>query len=124
MGRFYSGDIEGKFWFAVQSSDDADFFGSKGYQPERLEYYFDKDHLDSVKEGITKCKETLGVYKEKMDEFFKALDYYSDKDLATYLDITENDAKKYLEWYARLELGEKILNSLEESGQCWFEAEC
>ena len=27
MGRYYTGDIEGKFWFAVQSSDDADFFG-------------------------------------------------------------------------------------------------
>ena len=22
MGRFYSGDIEGKFWFGVQDSDD------------------------------------------------------------------------------------------------------
>ena len=27
MGRYYSGDIEGKFWFAVQDSDDAEFFG-------------------------------------------------------------------------------------------------
>jgi hypothetical protein len=27
MGRYYNGDIEGKFWVAVQSSDDADFFG-------------------------------------------------------------------------------------------------
>ena len=23
MGRYYHGDIEGKFWFAVQSSQDA-----------------------------------------------------------------------------------------------------
>ena len=30
MGRYYNGDIEGKFWFAVQSSDDADFFGQQG----------------------------------------------------------------------------------------------
>ena len=29
MGRYYHGDIEGKFWFAVQSSQDADFFGSE-----------------------------------------------------------------------------------------------
>jgi hypothetical protein len=27
MGRYYTGDIEGKFWFAIQSSDDASFFG-------------------------------------------------------------------------------------------------
>ncbi len=43
MGRYYSGDIEGKFWFGVQSSDDADFFGVTGYAPETLEYYFEKD---------------------------------------------------------------------------------
>jgi hypothetical protein len=29
MGRYYHGDIEGKFMFGVQSSDDADFFGVK-----------------------------------------------------------------------------------------------
>jgi hypothetical protein len=27
MGRFYTGDIEGKFLFGVQSSNDAEFFG-------------------------------------------------------------------------------------------------
>jgi hypothetical protein len=26
MGRYYSGDIDGKFWFALQSSDCADRF--------------------------------------------------------------------------------------------------
>ena len=30
MGRYYNGDIEGKFLFAVQSSNDADFFGQRG----------------------------------------------------------------------------------------------
>jgi len=29
MGRFYSGDISGKFWFGVQNSDDASHFGLK-----------------------------------------------------------------------------------------------
>ena len=28
MGRHYDGDIEGKFWFAVQSSDDGEYFGA------------------------------------------------------------------------------------------------
>ena len=34
MGRYYSGDIEGKFWFALQSSDAADRFGVVGTQPK------------------------------------------------------------------------------------------
>ena len=41
MGRYYNGDIEGKFWFAVQSSDDADFFGQQG-EARFLNYYFDE----------------------------------------------------------------------------------
>ena len=28
MGRYYSGDIEGKFWFAVQSSTSPERFGA------------------------------------------------------------------------------------------------
>jgi hypothetical protein len=32
MGRFYSGDIEGKFWFGVQSSDDISNLVSCKYQ--------------------------------------------------------------------------------------------
>ena len=29
MGRYYRGDIEGKFLFGVQESNDADFFGTR-----------------------------------------------------------------------------------------------
>ena len=39
MGRYYSGDIEGKFWFGVQNSTDADFFGVQG-EPRFYHYYF------------------------------------------------------------------------------------
>ena len=33
MGRYYSGDIEGKMWFAVQNSSDWDYFGKEGNYP-------------------------------------------------------------------------------------------
>jgi len=37
MGRYYTGDIEGKFWFGTQSSDDATHFG---VNPEiQYDYY-------------------------------------------------------------------------------------
>ena len=37
MGRYYRGDINGKFWFGIQSSDDA---ACTGVNPEyRCEYY-------------------------------------------------------------------------------------
>lgn len=40
MGRYYSGDIEGKFWFAVQSSNAADRFGVSGNEPNFIQYHF------------------------------------------------------------------------------------
>ena len=69
MGRYYNGDIEGKFWVAVQSSDDADFFGVEGRPPnDYLEYGFDEDNLSNVKKGLDECLEELGKNKKILDD--------------------------------------------------------
>ena len=47
MGRYYDGDIEGKFMFAVQSSTAADRFGSEGFN-NYVDYYFDESHLGTI----------------------------------------------------------------------------
>ena len=60
MGRYYSGDIEGKFWFGVQSSDDASFFGGEMYEPNYIEYEFSKEDLKDIKKGIKP-----GTYQQK-----------------------------------------------------------
>ena len=134
MGRYYNGDIEGKFWFAVQSSDDADFFGQQG-QARFLDYYFDAEDLPKIEEGIKKCKDYLGSLLETLNKFFKENNGYTHKILADYLNehfsskdlptpkFTEQGVKHYLEWYARLELGNQILECVKEKGECQFEAE-
>lgn len=122
MGRYYTGDIEGKFVFGVQSSDDADFFGSAGYQPNYLNYYYESDEMPLVKEGIKKCKKELGDWKKVMDDFFKSVNGWNDQVIIEHgLDL--ETFKQKLEWYARLELGEKILKCLKEKGECSFQAE-
>ena len=93
MGRYYGGDIEGKFCFGVQDSGDADFFGVEGFQPHILEYYFEQEDLPKVLEGLVTCRKEL----EKNPD---------------------NE-----EWQARLELGEKIQWCIEDNGYCEFEAE-
>lgn len=118
MGRFYRGDIEGKFWFGVQSSNDADHFGFTGVRPYELEYYFDTNGIEDIKEGIDKCIKDLGEYKDKIEDFFKEHDYYSDEDLES-----AGIPTKMIEFYARLELGNKILKCVEENGVCEFTAE-
>jgi hypothetical protein len=122
MGRYYSGDINGRFWFCVQSSDDASFFGGEEIEPNYLEYYFDGSHKDDITLGIGKCLEALGEWKEKLDGFFREHDTYNEARLIE-AGIPVDKVNEFLVWYARLELGEKIRKCVEEKGECTFEAE-
>lgn len=123
MGRYYNGDIEGKFWFGVQDSNDADFFGVEGVEPSYLGYYFAKSDIPKVKKGITECRRELGDYERKFDKFFKKHNGYDDEQLAEALGVDVATMRIRLEWYARLRLGAKILKCLETMGQCYFKAE-
>jgi hypothetical protein len=118
MGRYYSGDIEGKFWFAVQSSNAADRFGVQGQTPEMLHYYFDKYDLPKLEAEIQRIEEFLGKDKQKLDELFETHGGWNDK-LLKENNITE----KQLSEYADLILGYKIHSSILENGQCSFDAE-
>jgi len=123
MGRYYSGDIEGKFWFAVQSSDDADNFGVEGTS-NYLGYYFDKeDNYQDVLKGLERCVKHLG--KNQFDKIHKAFSKggslyqgYSQEGLDK-AKIDENQLK----WYARWRLGNQIKECLDKQGYCSFEAE-
>jgi len=123
MGRYYNGDIDGKFWFAVQSSDDALFFGGVE-KPQEINYYFDKEEdTAKIKKGITKCLKVLGKYKGELDGFFGGKDSYNDKQLSIALEVREEKVKELLKWYARLELGLKIQKRVKDTGSCSFDAE-
>lgn len=123
MGRYYSGDINGKFWFGVQSSDDASFFGGEEIEPNYLEYHFDESHKDDIAFGIRECVELLGEQKDKLDAFFKQRDTYNQKTLVEELGLPAEKVDELLAWYARLELGLKIQACVEQSGECNFDAE-
>ena len=128
MGRYYTGDIDGKFMFGVQSSDDANFFGVEG-ESRSLDYYYGEDTLPSVEEGVKECEGVLGEYLKHIEQFFKENDSFNDERLAKYLtkslgkDVTEENTRFNLEWYARLELGREIRDCIKENDECNFEAE-
>jgi len=127
MGRHYNGDIEGKFWFAIQSSDDASFFGGEIIEPSEIDYQFNTERdMKTVEEGLKTCREKLGKNKDLLDEFFKDNNGYNNTMLADAFGWDDKQAREYLVWYARLELGEKIYKCLKESdeGTCSFTAEC
>ena len=123
MGRYISGDIETKLWFAVQPSDAADRFGVTGTQPETLEYWFREEDLESVEDEINSIIESLGKYKDLFDKFFNEKYSYNDEQLSKYLQVDEKETKKLLKEYADLELGIKIRDCIKENGECSFSAE-
>ena len=113
MGRYYSGDIEGKFWFAVQSSMAAERFGAKVEECEEDEHYmvfsFKKEDLPKVQAEIKNIKENLGivyVYDSKDD-----------------VELSEEDIANHLEEYADIGLGEKIEKCIIDGGECVFTGE-
>lgn len=119
MGRYYSGDIEGKFWFGLQASDSADRFGVSGVQPNILEYYYDESDLPIVEQEIADIEENLGDKLKVIEDFFATNNGYNDKMLQE-VGITEQELSEY----ADLGLGKKIRDCIIENGGCRFDAEC
>ena len=119
MGRYSSGDIEDKFWFALQSSDAADRFGVTGEQPSILTYYFDESDLEGVEAEIQNIEDSLGDKIKLIDKFCEERNGYNDQTLKEAGITTEE-----LSEYADLGLGKQIRDCIKENGYCTFEAEC
>jgi hypothetical protein len=118
MGRYYSGDIDGKFWFGLQSSDAADRFGQQGYEPGYISYSFTEEDLETVEEEIANIEKKLGDKIQKLDDFFASVSGYNDEDVHA-LGITQDEFSDY----ADLGLGIKIRDCIKENGECNFDAE-
>lgn len=114
MGRYYMGDIKGKFMFAVQSSTAADRFGSTYSEPNYVEYYFDEEQLDTIKEQL----DMLRPAYEKVDKFYSEIESFNREEMSEY-EITEQEMSDYADY----KLGEQILNCVLENGSCCFTAE-
>lgn len=127
MGRYYDGDIEGKFWFAIQDSTDADFFGGRRSQLEHsdgwVKYTFEGEDLNGVKKGLAVCNKELGEYREKLKEFFSNINGYNNEMIMTKYNLKDERVRELLEWYARRELGIEIRDCIKKNGSCRFTAE-
>jgi hypothetical protein len=118
MGRYYSGDINGKFWFAVQSSTAADRFGSSFYEPNYVCYSYSTHDLPACEAEVLDIEQFLGDKIAILDKFFSEAGGYRDDDLYK-LGITNYDLKEY----ADLLIGREIRDCIKENGECNFDAE-
>ena len=123
MGRWCSGSIDHKFWFAVQSSDAADRFGVTGHQPEELYYGFDQEDLPGVYQELSNIAKSLGSNLILLHKFFTDNTGYTDEKVAEYLNVELDVAKNLLKDYADFELGIEIAESVRTTGRCEFTAE-
>jgi len=124
MGRYYSGDIEGKFWFAVQSSDAADRFGVTGCEPNYMTYYYRKEDLPEVEAELDRIVKGLGENFNILENFFVNSRGYTNRMVAEATGI--NDEKMVghmISEYADYTLGVKIRDHLREYDECIFDAE-
>ena len=147
MGRHYDGDISGKFWFGIQSSNDAVHFGAEEIEPEPeythtgeeeeyqgdyIDYRISFANIDNTLDGIQECKRELGDELLRFTEFFNAHpNGYNEEMIAKYykkhFNKTIND--EFIRWfltiYARLGLGIQILVYFNENPEkdCIFTAE-
>ena len=123
MGRWCSGSIDHKFWVGIQSSDAADRFGVTGHQPEELYYYFDQEDLPDIYQELSNIRDKLGNNLVLLHKFFEENDSYADEKIAEYLNVEPNAIQNILKDYADFELGLKIANAVQTTGQCEFTAE-
>ena len=123
MGRWCSGSIDHKFWVGIQSSDAADRFGVTGHQPQELYYHFDEESLPGIYQELSNIATNLGSNLILLHKFFEENDSYSDEKVAEYLNVEPGGIQNILKDYADYELGLKIAEAVQTTGQCEFTAE-
>tara|TARA_R110000868_G_scaffold55690_3_gene173102 strand:+ start:3333 stop:3707 length:375 start_codon:yes stop_codon:yes gene_type:complete len=123
MGRYYNGDINGKFWFAVQDSNCADRFGKNGYynefdETDLIRYSFEKEDLKGVTDELKSIRKNMGDKYKVVKKFFEANNGYNHTMLGE-CGLTTHDISEY----ADLLIGRQIRDSIKSMGGCYFEGE-
>ena len=58
MGRYYTGDIEGKFMFAVQGSDAGERFGAHELDNHVIHYCIQREYYDDIVKELKSIEES------------------------------------------------------------------
>ena len=109
MGRYYDGDIKGKFWFGLQSSTAHERFCATEQTEQVIEYYIDRNDLPKIKKEIEKIesdpkvKKIVNLFKETKEEDSKSFFSFSKENIEKHA-LT----RKAMEDYADLLLGIQI----------------
>ena len=146
MGRYYTGTISGKFWFSIQSSDDASNFKPSYYEPGpcsycasknectceedcdcenecyNISYEFDQDDLEFVVNKLKDIENELGqeIMQNLQIDISKKICFEYELDW-NFVDLQTREKQELI---ARWSLGKQIQSALETIGECIFDCEC
>lgn len=89
MGRYYDGDISGKFNFGVQSSDAFSRFGNEPSEVSTIEYYYCKEDIEGVSKELDEIEKNLDKkYKDFRTKYLNKED--SEEIVNDWNNLTEN----------------------------------
>ena len=118
MGRYYNGDVNGKFMFAVQSSNAHERFGAEEMETGYINYEICRDKYDDiVKELDSIDSDSI----ERVNKMFDENKSYNDETQQKY-NVSEKDLSEYADYRLGKEIKEYFDDNLEEYN-CYFEAE-
>tara|TARA_Y100001973_G_scaffold88643_1_gene134079 strand:+ start:396 stop:788 length:393 start_codon:yes stop_codon:yes gene_type:complete len=129
MGRYYSGDVEGKFWFAVQPSNVHERFGAIELSPSFIEYQI--ENTPQILNELEKIESEMGPYLEALYQFFEEALTYNSDDVEYYLkmiglnsnaDIANKMIREYADWETGIELLDYFKKN-ENAGHIFISAE-
>tara|TARA_R100001460_G_scaffold90467_4_gene132081 strand:+ start:282 stop:668 length:387 start_codon:yes stop_codon:yes gene_type:complete len=118
MGRYYNGDVDGKFMFAVQSSDAHTRFGAEEVEPSYIDYQISRDSYDDI------VKELDSIDKgsiERVNKMFEENNGYNDEIQKQY-NVTKEDLSEYADY----RLGKQVKDFFDDNPEddyCNFTAE-
>jgi hypothetical protein len=102
MGRYYSGEISGKFWFGIQDSNDADYFGVE--YKDVIIYYVCNCYYDNDETYCSSCYSSLEEHMQAIKEEEEITDktwHISDNEI--YYEFTEDHVNNVKEQIKVLE---------------------
>ena len=120
MGRYVTGDIEHKFWFGIQPSEDIQDFG--GFQPQDIWAWNQSD--------LEQCDEERNVNKQCLEETgISARNWLSKVNIKGYVWSTRDSTtetklwKKAMPYAAKFQLGMKIRRAIKkyDNVECVYE---
>ena len=118
MGRYYTGDIEGKFMFAVQGSDAGERFGAHELDNHVIHYCIQRESYDDILKELKSIEESgcLERAETRMREGYELKSPF-----------TQTLERKDLEDYADYRMGKKIKQWFDDNPKedyLYFDAEC